>query len=271
MLKRTLTAIPALMLLVAAIYLHGYFLIVPLGILSLIAEYEMIAAAKSGGVSLFEPLLYVATALLVPAYLFFQFTGIMLLFMAFAVAVSVATVVQKELSLKKMAYTLALYVYPQAFFAFLIAIAAIKDANLSRLLVTFLFATAILTDACAYFVGIAFGKRKLCPVISPHKTVAGAVGGLAGGIAAAAFSGLCIQSLLNIHIGLLHYFILGIIMSILSMIGDLTASLVKREFGIKDYGGIMPGHGGIMDRLDSVIFIAPVLFFYVLFIVQISV
>ncbi len=121
-------------------------------------------------------------------------------------------------------------------------------------------------DTAAYFAGRAFGKRKLAPVVSPHKTVEGALGGVAGSIAAgvlltAAYGGLSAQyPVISIQIRPQHYLLLvlmGAVASVLGILGDLFASAVKRQAGIKDYGTIFPGHGGILDRFDSVMFIAP--------------
>ena len=121
-------------------------------------------------------------------------------------------------------------------------------------------------DTAAYFAGRAFGRHKLAPVVSPHKTVEGAVGGIAGSVAAgclltAAYSLLSAgYPVISIQIRPKHYLVLiltGAVASVLGILGDLFASAVKRQAGIKDYGTIFPGHGGILDRFDSVMFIAP--------------
>ena len=120
-------------------------------------------------------------------------------------------------------------------------------------------------DTCAYFAGRAFGKHKLAQVVSPHKTVEGAIGGILGsvivGIVITLLYVLLYQEPTLMHsLGNRYYLVLivvGMISSVLGILGDLTASVVKRQCGIKDYGTIFPGHGGIMDRFDSVMFIAP--------------
>lgn len=121
-------------------------------------------------------------------------------------------------------------------------------------------------DTCAYFAGRAFGKHKLAPVVSPNKTVEGAIGGVLGsmgvGLLLTVVYGVLsgkVQAL-SVEINLRHYLIIaamGAIASVLGILGDLFASAVKRQAGIKDYGTIFPGHGGILDRFDSVMFIAP--------------
>ena len=117
----------------------------------------------------------------------------------------------------------------------------------SLALFIFLITTVILTDSAAYFVGRFLGKKKLAPKISPNKTVEGAVGGWLIGGAFALIFGL----VANLFDQLWILIILAIGLPVLSQIGDLIASAFKRQYGIKDYGKIFPGHGGVMDRLDS--------------------
>ena len=123
-------------------------------------------------------------------------------------------------------------------------------------------ASAWLSDAGAYFVGTFFGKHKLCPDISPKKTIEGAVGGVISNILILCLYcfGYCWFMAGRGHAFTVNYaavVTVGAITSILGIVGDLTASLLKREHDIKDYGNIMPGHGGVMDRFDSVLFITP--------------
>ena len=122
-------------------------------------------------------------------------------------------------------------------------------------------------DTCAYFAGRAFGKHKLCPVVSPKKTVEGAIGGVLGTMVFGVIITLVysvaanrMEAFTRSNIGVSMYVIialLGCVASVLGIYGDLFASVVKRQCGIKDYGTIFPGHGGILDRFDSVMFIAP--------------
>lgn len=119
-------------------------------------------------------------------------------------------------------------------------------------------------DTMAYFAGRLFGKHKLAPVVSPKKTVEGAFGGVLGSIAAGLLLtvayGYITGDSFNVALGVRHYLtlvIMGAIASVLGILGDLFASAVKRQVGIKDYGTIFPGHGGVLDRFDSVMFIAP--------------
>jgi phosphatidate cytidylyltransferase len=140
------------------------------------------------------------------------------------------------------------------------------DATHGVCYVILCLAGAWLGDSGAYFVGTFLGKHKLCPEISPKKTVEGAIGGvLTVGLVFAVYAFL--YRLVMGHFGVsfevnyLWLVLMGIVCGVLGIVGDLSASLIKRQFGIKDFGNIMPGHGGLMDRFDSVLFVAPFMMF----------
>ena len=120
-------------------------------------------------------------------------------------------------------------------------------------------------DTCAYFTGMLFGRHKLCPKLSPKKTIEGAVGGVLGTMAAGAVFGLLLPVGTDYYNERVIYacVLIGLAVGILSQFGDLLASGLKRDIGIKDFGTLIPGHGGIMDRFDSVIFVTPVVYFLV--------
>ena len=114
------------------------------------------------------------------------------------------------------------------------------------------------SDTFAYFTGKLFGKRKLYPQVSPNKTLEGAIGGIIG----CAIISILYFNYLSIN-KLIYIIIFSICASVFSIVGDLSASKIKREFGIKDFGNILPGHGGILDRFDSVLFVAPIVYYFV--------
>lgn len=111
-------------------------------------------------------------------------------------------------------------------------------------------------DAGAYFIGCKFGKHKLIPDVSPNKSVEGAIGGVLVSIVLNVLYGFVVSSLGGAKVEYLSLALLGLVLSIVAMVGDLIASLIKREYGIKDYSNVLPGHGGIVDRFDSVFPIA---------------
>ncbi len=126
-------------------------------------------------------------------------------------------------------------------------------------------AGAWLADSGAYFAGTFFGRHKLSPVISPKKTVEGFIGGtLCNGIFLLIIAGAADHIFkIEVNVNYVGVFIAGMLCSAIGLVGDLAASVIKRQAGIKDYGSIMPGHGGVMDRFDSVLTVAP--FMYWLF------
>jgi len=140
---------------------------------------------------------------------------------------------------------------------FLSSLSVLRAGENGRLLVLAPFVSAFVSDGGAYFVGRACGKHKLAPEISPKKTVEGSVGGF---IASAVFMlvyGLIIDLATDLTVSYAWLALYGIIGSAVGQIGDLTFSYIKRRYGIKDFGNLLPGHGGILDRFDSLVFVAP--------------
>ena len=116
-------------------------------------------------------------------------------------------------------------------------------------------------DTCAYCVGVLIGKHKMAPKLSPKKSIEGGIGGLAGAALLGALYALAINKWGGASAGVGEYALICFVGGIISMIGDLAASAIKRNHEIKDYGKLIPGHGGILDRFDSVIFTAPVIYY----------
>ena len=118
------------------------------------------------------------------------------------------------------------------------------------------FVIAFGSDTGAYFTGMTLGKRKLAPHISPKKTVEGAVGGMAAGALCALIYGIILRSC-GFGVNLLSLTGFGLVGSVVAQLGDLTFSAFKRQYDVKDYGTILPGHGGVLDRFDSIYYLAP--------------
>ena len=123
-------------------------------------------------------------------------------------------------------------------------------------------------DTCAYCVGMLIGKHKMSPVLSPKKSVEGAVGGVVGAALLGAIYAAVVGSHLEAENPVITYAIICAVGALISMVGDLAASAIKRNHNIKDYGTLIPGHGGIMDRFDSVIFTAPVIYYLSMFMMR---
>ena len=140
--------------------------------------------------------------------------------------------------------------------AYLLFLRNLEQGNLWLLL---LFLIVWSNDTAAYFTGMSFGKRKLYPKISPKKSVEGFVGGLVGGIAAALLAKVIFLQELSVMDG----FVIAIAIGILGPLGDLAESMLKRSSSVKDSGSLIPGHGGILDRIDSILFSGPFLYYFV--------
>lgn len=140
----------------------------------------------------------------------------------------------------------------------------LRDMENGGLLSLLLACTAAwATDSAAYLTGKTFGKRKLCPGLSPNKTVEGAIGGLAatGLLFPLACLGYQYFISADLKLSFFHALLIGLLCAFSAMMGDLFASAIKRQSGIKDFGKLIPGHGGVTDRFDSFLFAAPTLFF----------
>lgn len=130
--------------------------------------------------------------------------------------------------------------------------------------VILILAVAWMTDTGAYFCGSFFGKHKLCPSISPQKTIEGAVGGIIVSVISVFLVCFIFKNFIFRETVYINYYlitIIGVFGAIISTIGDLSFSLIKRSYHIKDFGSFLPGHGGILDRIDSVIFLSPFIYF----------
>ncbi|MDD2968666.1 MAG: phosphatidate cytidylyltransferase [Lachnospiraceae bacterium] len=154
-----------------------------------------------------------------------------------------------------------------AFFSFFYAPILLSFIYLTRnmkfgiYIVWMIFISSWICDTCAYLSGMLLGKHRLAPVLSPKKSIEGAIGGVIGSALVGALFGYFIEPVIGYH-GILYIFtVIGACGAVVSQIGDLAASAIKRNYDIKDYGKLIPGHGGIMDRFDSVIFAAPMIYF----------
>ena len=142
----------------------------------------------------------------------------------------------------------------------LTALIRILTMNIGKFLILMPFAVAFLSDAGAYFVGLKFGKHKLSPVVSPNKTIEGALGGIVTAMAAMLIYALVLDLLpLRFHVNYGLALLYGLLGSLAGIFGDLCFSVIKRQTGIKDYGNLIPGHGGVLDRFDSLVMVAPLM------------
>ena len=182
-------------------------------------------------------------------YWSYSITAIIILYFMFAVFMTLKN--HKDFDLAKI---VSLFAMPLPYaYAFSCLSGVIKhESGIYYLLLLLNFSSVC--DMGAYFTGVTIGKHKLCPNISPKKTVEGAIGGIVSSIIVSVILSLCFDK------GIILPLILTVPFCILGMVGDLFASAIKRSVGLKDYGSLIPGHGGILDRVDSIIMIVPLLY-----------
>ena len=259
--KRILFGAIGMCFLILMLWIGGWFFDLSLIIIALIGTRELYSAFSKKG---FAPQTWVGYLMVVIFYLQhlcwdgrFDFV-----FTIAAVVFSLSLPVWKQ-SVKPvdMAVTILGFFYPGIALTFALLLRDFAFLHENYLLILALTAT-FATDTLAYFIGSKFGRRKLCPAVSPGKTVEGSIGGLAGSILCVLLVGIVLNRVYNTHIELIHFGAIGLLGGSFSQLGDLTASAVKRYCGIKDYGNILPGHGGILDRIDSLLFTLPVVYFY---------
>lgn len=267
-------AIPALVLLFGVLWFMGLFARIAVALVGLICMFEMLRALGADGAKPVKSVAYIFSALAWPVYEYlgdlsgldggFRSLAEMLVLGVMAIFLILVLTKRKGEDGIRTVYAL---IYPGLFYAFLLAIICIEDVMAARFMFLLVFVGATLTDTFAYFGGTLFGKHKLVPEISPKKTVEGAVIGGVFGLLGVFITGTLFQQYFGLSLPIYMYAILGLLLSVLSQVGDLTASIVKRQFGVKDYSSIMGAHGGLMDRLDSVIFISPIVCaFYYMFV-----
>lgn len=193
--------------------------------------------------------------------LFFGKTGAAdaLAVLALLLFMAVYVITYPKFSAKEVFASYVGFIYAAVLLSFLYRIRA-EENGLFLLWLVFIGTWG--SDTCAYCAGRLFGKHKAFPKLSPKKTVEGCIGGAAGTALIAGIYAVCINQWLDgVTVSVLPFVFIGIAASVVSQIGDLAASAMKRNYGIKDYGKLIPGHGGILDRFDSIIFTAPLVYY----------
>lgn len=174
--------------------------------------------------------------------------------------ISIISLLRCKNNIIDIAITFMGIIYIAIFLDFIVL--TFKDFEFGHLYVWLIFIISFATDTFAYFSGYLFGKHKLIPKVSPKKTIEGSIGGILGSTIC------CIAFGYIFNINILPLVIIGSIGSIVAQFGDLFASSIKRYVGIKDYGKLIPGHGGVLDRFDSVILVAPFIYYAISFFIK---
>ncbi len=268
--KRVLTAVIGFPIVVAVLlFSNKYIVDVLIAAIAVIAMHEYIKCAANKEIKIIKWISYlsvlgIAFIHLIPANLYMNILlfaiPVILLILFFHVIVT-----NMKITLKDVAFTFLGIVYIFSFLAFLPAIFGMEGDVSGKTLIWYVLCAAWGTDTFAYTFGMKFGKTKFSKV-SPNKSIEGCVAGTLGAVV------LCLLYTLGLNLGGnlgIPYLAIGlgaVVLSIVGQIGDFAASVIKRYFEVKDFSNIFPGHGGMIDRIDSVMFIAP--FAYMMFLLM---
>lgn len=238
------------------IFLGGVYLKYFTILISMIGMYEFYKTMK---VKDFNPIWPVGYALLICYYFInadiekLAYMLIIALIVLFCIPV-----INTKYTFIDVSLTILGFLYVGVFFSFIYLINIMPNG---KFLVWLIFLASWLCDTVAYYTGKYLGKRKLCPKVSPKKTIAGSIGGLIGSTLALSVYGYFINAFIH-NIPFYHYIIIGLLCGVFCQFGDLIASSIKRYVGIKDYSNLIPGHGGILDRFDSILFASTIIYMY---------
>lgn len=259
MLKRVVVGAILILFFISVLLLGGWYQCAALSLAALMSAYELCRALRQSERKVFAAPAYVLAASYCAVYRLLGPRALLLLWLACALFVCGERVFNPRRATQDTLLGLSLLMYPAALYVALMLVAEQGGFAASRLGLIAAFAMPLAGDTFAYFIGISLGRRKLCPELSPNKTVAGGVGGLVGGMAGGLLA-FFLQGFFPAGAPLLELLALGLACGAIGQVGDLFASAIKRYAGVKDYGYIFPGHGGVMDRLDSVLFCAPIVY-----------
>jgi phosphatidate cytidylyltransferase len=272
MIRRRITGIVIAVVMVALWLFQGWPLRVGLVALMIMAMWEMYGAFVVRGA---RPIRWVGMAyavLALPTYLWLGVSALSPLTTLFCMLALAGVIFRGQIDFDSAVATLFPLFYPGMLITMLFPLQDFEPVLVARVATALMLLIPLMTDLFAYEFGTHFGRHKLSPVLSPNKSVEGSIAGL---LAATAFAVIIPwgAQLATAYIPALRpyaaplpplwsFVILGLVGSVAAQIGDLTASMVKRYCGIKDYGAIFPGHGGMLDRMDSVLFTGVILYVF---------
>ena len=271
--QRIISALVALPLLLAILFSENQYVIGgSLYILSLIGCFELYKSFNNTDYKLDKPykiIGYIGTTIFYVIKLMNINIDInILLFIFSIIIIGYSMITYNNKSIGKIAITILSVIYIPNLFSYILNIYT-DNSIISNFLVGYVFVIAFGSDTVACLVGKYFGKRKVTPVLSPNKSLEGFIGGIVGSIVLTlGYTYLLIHTnTVHIHLTTNKLIIIGVFAAlgaIISQVGDLLASAIKRTNGIKDYGNLMPGHGGVLDRFDSILMVAPFVYYFLI-------
>ncbi len=263
--QRIITGVTLVAALLAVLAIGGWFAALAATVCLVIAVHEELNTLRQGG---YTPVQWTAYAALIAGAVLVRTHSpavIMLLMAGLVMAVQLCVMLREEPKLTDiMASVLPMLTVVLPGLC-LISLLGVQPRALQLMLLLFVFASSVGCDTLAYAVGSTVGGPKLCPKISPKKTISGAIGGLLGSVLFMVLVDVCFRLFAgNFMDGMPIWatILAALVCGVAAQMGDLFASMVKRHCGVKDFGAIFPGHGGMMDRLDSILFTSIVIFCY---------
>ncbi|ACL74830.1 phosphatidate cytidylyltransferase [Ruminiclostridium cellulolyticum] len=264
---RIISGLVGLVLLIGVLYMGSVVLGIVVSIIAAIGLYEFYnSISNTKGI---HPIKIVGYLSIVPLFVLgLQSTGWYNIDLGIMTGISVCLIIfvsmasivfgHKKYNIVDACATVFGIAYIPFLMSFLIMLRNMDNGNI---LIWLIFIGAWGTDTLAYTFGRLFGKRKIIPEISPKKTLAGALGGILGCTLLMVIYGIVVNNYFNLDITYFTLILLGLLCGVISQIGDWAASAIKRYVNVKDFGNIMPGHGGVLDRFDSILFVAPVIYY----------
>ena len=252
MIRRTITGAIVVVLVYAWLFLSHIPLVIHIGtvILGILAVFELFRICKTDKLKhCYAAMMLSVLLLILPIP---QYEYVMMLILPVALILFGFMMAVKE-QIRDFNTTLATVVSIAVVLLFK-AIPSLREWDNGVYYLTFAVTACFVTDVAALLFGKAFGSHKLCPKISPKKTVEGAIGGLTCTVIIALIASILLQKYAGLHFDIITLVIWAILVSIVGQFGDLCMSVVKRIAGVKDFGNLLPGHGGILDRFDSHMF-----------------
>ena len=277
MIKRVITGAAFAVIVLAGVLLQGWTMLALLSFAMVASTHEMYKAIRATGIEpvrwagyvfCFMTIAAECTAFYVPGEMNVSMIALLLSVMA----AMTRLVTRGRIAVESLMATVFPMLYPGIFYMVLMELLQFENRAAITVALVLSFFAASVNDVFALFSGMLFGKHKLAPELSPKKTIEGSIGGL---IASVLFS-MAVPGLLRLLLGpaspllagyealppLWSFALLGLVAGALSQVGDLTSSMVKRHCGVKDFGKLLPGHGGIMDRMDGILFCGAVCYVF---------
>ncbi len=264
--NRFKTAIVLIALLTLAMVFRGWVLVAAVVLFSFAAVYEEYAVITAAGHHPIKWPTWLCAAVCIPLMLGYTPAAVVPLLVICCLLTIMNMVFRQEPNFVDLMFSVLPMISVVLPFMCIVSFLGIKSEIVQITLLLLVFIVPVLGDTAAYAVGSLCGKHKLCPEVSKGKTVEGALAGLAGSLLGSFLIMLIMSAFGDISVlPWWHFALIGILGGVASQLGDLFASMLKRFCGVKDFSSLLPGHGGIMDRMDSILFMAVAMFCYRIF------